>query len=328
MGYDFLNRTAQFDCEEAGSGSALLDSSGAMPANDLPDTLSVPRAANAALGFARGTLRSGDRHFTKNFGAGNAWDIRGLVSCTFVGWMKVDIAEQGFGFNIHDATAAGRQALILIPRETNFESTPGPYVAMADGLTSFMWKQLKVNDAVSITLGEWFYFAGGYDAVRNKVFGAWGTLAGDFYYNEIDGWVAGFSYTGTGGTTKIGFWNGEAGTSQDNVDHSLWFNGRALTETELEINFNGGVPLPFDQLQVIDSGSTGGVTAAQTFARLSSSRRGIRGLGEAVRGRASFSRSSRSGAMEDALLVRPPSVTHFADILETLNVIYGEEGDE
>ena len=251
MGYDFTRGlSAQFDAEEA-TGSALLDSSGG--SNDLPDTLSVPGGITGIIGDGRGELATGDKHFTLNFAADNAYDIIGKTPCTWAGWVQVNNAEQSYSFNMHDPTTAGRQALILIPRETNFEATPGPYVAMADGISSFNWKQMKVQ-AQTIALNVWQYMAGGYDAVRNKVFGAWGRSVGEFYYNEIDGFAAGFGYTGTGGTTKVGNWNAEAGTGNIRIDHSLWFNGRALSERELRILWNNHEGLPFDRLKRSSAG--------------------------------------------------------------------------
>ncbi len=248
--YDFSDVTALFDAEEA-SGSALLDVSG--NENDLPDTLGVPGGITGIIGDGRGDLRSGSEHFTLNFSAGDAWDIRGVTSCTWAGWVKVLNTEQPYFFSIHDPASESRQALSLIVRSL-VDTTPGPLVQMADGITSFNTKDVKVNAAVTLQLDVWQFIAGGYDAVRNKVFGAWGVAPGEFYYNETDGFAAGFGYSGSGAVTRVGHWNAEAGTAEIHIDHSMWFKGRALTQSELAIVWNNHQALPFDQLILRDPG--------------------------------------------------------------------------
>lgn len=259
--YNFLDRTAQFDCEE-GNNQALLDSSG--NGNNLNDSLSVPGGATGIIGDARGTCKSGDRHFETVYVADNAWDIRGATSCTMAGWFQATNTEQSHVFSIDDrdgANAAG-QAFVMVLRETNTGVNPGPWVFMGDGATRFVGASFKVNDAVSISTSTWQFFAGGYNATTNKLFGFWGKSAGVSYYKEATGVVGGFGYVGTNTSTLFGKFNGEAGTAEMLVDHCLWWNGRALTEEELGIVWNNHAAISFNEL----SGSTGVLDAADVTA--------------------------------------------------------------
>lgn len=247
MGFDFTDRTAQFEAEGL-TGAQLEDTSG--NGNHLQDSLSVPGGATGIIGNARGTCRSGDRHFKQAFSAGNAWDIRGAVSCTMAAWFNAVNAGQSHVFSIDDAAGANAagQALVMVLRETNTGVNPGPWVFMGDGLTRFVGASFKVNDAVAIFTGVLQFFAGGYDAVRNKLFGFWGKAPGESYYREVDGVVGGFGYVGTNTETLVGKFNGEPGTAEMLIDHALWFKGRALTERELGIVWNNHQAINFDAL--------------------------------------------------------------------------------
>jgi hypothetical protein len=245
MGYDMTDRTAQFSAEES-TGTELTDG---FNSNDLEDNLSVPGGFGGIIGNARGTVKSGDRHFRKAYAADNAWDIRGLTSCTWAAWYYITNAKQHHLFSIDDAAGANAegQALILVPRETN---TPpeGPWCFMGGGVTRWVGASLKIATA-TVTLNSWQFFACGFDAQRVKLFGAWGRSAGEFYYNETDGLAGGFGYDGTNTETMIGKFNGEAGIAESYVAHGIWFNGRALKESDLRILWNDHAALPFDQLR-------------------------------------------------------------------------------
>lgn len=252
MGYDLTDRTAQFAAEGA-TGTALVDGHNS---NDLEDNLSVPGGATGIIGDARGSVKSGDRHFRKAFSAGNAWDIRGAVSCTMAAWFKPLNLEQQHSFSIDDAAGANAagQAFVMIARETNSGGNAGPWVFMGDGLTRWAGASLKPKDTVTLTINAWNFFAGGYDAARNKLFGAWGRAEGEFYYKEVTGVVGGFGYVGTNTETLVGKFNGEAGTAESLIDHALWFNGRALDERNLRIVWNNHAGLSFDRLRQSDGG--------------------------------------------------------------------------
>ncbi len=227
----FTDRTGQYDAEE-GNGVELLDGSG--NGNHLEDNLSVPGGVTGKIGNARGPCQSGDQHFRKAYAAGGPWDIRGLTSCTWCGWYQILDTQQSHAFSIDDrlGSNAEGQALVLIPRETN-TGPEGPWVFMGDGITRWTGASLKIHEA-TVALNTWQFFAAGYDAGRNKLFGFWGRAEGESYYNETDGVVGGFGYDGTRSEALIGRFNGGVGTAEINVDHAVWFNGRALTESELK----------------------------------------------------------------------------------------------
>lgn len=245
MAYDFTDRTAQFDAEES-AGTELLDSSG--NGNHLEDNLTVPSVVSGKIGQARGPTQSLDQHFRKAFAPGGPWDVRGEVSCCWLGWYMLLNTEQPHGFEIEDAAGANAegQALVLTLRDIN-TGPEGPWCFMGGGVTRWVGASLKIAEQTVIE-DTWQFFAAGYDAVRGKLYGAWGRDVGEFYYNETDGPAGGFGYDGTNSETMIGRFNGEAGTAEINVDHSLWFKGRALDEADLRILWNNHAALPFDEL--------------------------------------------------------------------------------
>lgn len=253
--FDFTDRTAQYDAEEVG-GSALLDGSG--NGNILQDSLSVNGGVTGHVvsdgGDARGPCRSGDKHFRQAYVASGPWDIRGLTSCTMAGWFKQINDEQSHVVHLDDpaGTNGTRQALVMVLRETNSGGNAAPWLYMHGGSASrFVGGQaMKVEAAgPSVALNVWYFFAGGYDAIRNKLFGFWGVQAGQHFYKEVDGLVAGFGYAGTGSEAMMGKFNGSGiDIAEMHVDHVLWFNGRALSELELRAVWNDHVGIDFSQL--------------------------------------------------------------------------------
>ncbi len=253
--FDFSDRTAQFDANEA-TGVALLDGSG--NGNDLNDVLGVPANTGHVVsdgGGARGLLRSADRAFTRGV-VNNAdpWDLRvtgtpgGLISVTFTGWVWLDNAEQGHFFRIHSVALAG-QGCVLYPRETDSGGTASPAFSMADGIVPFNNRFVKATALDTIPLQTWQFVAGGWNAVTNRIFCFWGKSPGTHFYNEEDGFAAGFNYTSNAiDIPGIGFFNAEAGQARMRIDHMLYFKDRALDEAELEIIWNNHVGIDFSQL--------------------------------------------------------------------------------
>lgn len=256
--FDFTDRTAQFPADE-GTNQILTDTSGSgfffQDNLGVPDGIAGHVSDTSDTGASRGSLRSNDRHFQAVGSSPQLpWDLRvtgtpgGLVSCTWTGWVYHINAEQGYFWSIHDPVSAAGQAIIVIGRETNSGGPAVPWVAMADGLSLFNFRTVKVTQShADIALNTWQFVAGGWDAVRNKVFVAWGVQPGEFIYNEADGFAAGFQYTLLD-RTKVGFWNGEPGQAQLYVDHCLWFKGRALSALELEAVWNNHVGIDFNLL--------------------------------------------------------------------------------
>lgn len=259
--FDFTDRIAQYDAEE-GDNQELVDGSG--NGNNLLDSNSVPGGRTGIIGDARGIIRSGasNAHLRAAYVASGPWDVRGLTSITMAGWFKVLNTEQQHVFLLDDpaGTNGARQAFNMILRETNTGGNAAPWLYMHDGSASRFvgGVSLKVEDTLaSISIGVWYFFAGGYDAIRNKLFGFWGVQAGESYYKEVDGLVAGFGYAGTGSEAMIGKFNGEPGDADMHVDHLLWWNGRALSESNLAIVWNDHVGIDFNAL----SGVTGDSSA-------------------------------------------------------------------
>jgi hypothetical protein len=244
--FDFTDRTVQFACEEPDFGDFLVDDSG--NGNDMNDA-GGNTSVTGHVGLGRGQLRSGpgNEFFSKAFSAGNEYDIRGQTDCTFTGWIKLHNVEQPAFFSIHDAILASGQALFIDGRSTA-PTQPGPRVIMHDGISVGAGVALFINDAVAIAQEVWQFIAGGYDATRNKLFGYWGRAIGESFYNEVDGVAAGFGYSGVSSDTALGFWNSEAGLANISIDHILWWNGRALTEAELDIIWNNHVGINFATL--------------------------------------------------------------------------------
>jgi hypothetical protein len=251
--FDFTDRTAQFAADELSLGDNLIDGSG--NGNFLDDSLGVPTGiAGHVSGGSRGLLFSADRSFVRSTGPAAPWDLRvtgtpgGLVSYTWTGWVWLNNAEQGSFFSIHDPVLASGQAVLINPRETNSGGTPSPWIAMADGITPFNFRAVKPDAVNTFPLMTWQFVAGGWDKVRNKVFGFWGRSPGNFSYGETDGFAAGFNYTVNAANVKLGFFNGEPGQAQMYIEHMLYWKDRALTQAELELIWANHVGIDFNAL--------------------------------------------------------------------------------
>lgn len=178
-------------------------------------------------------------HFRKAFSAGDIFDIRGKVSCTMALWVQLGDPAYPFAFSIHgerlNPGGANGQAFWL----TVHDSNNSPRFFMLDGLSAFNSKDVHANSSVAVLpVPAWQFIAGGYDAARNKVFCAWGRQAGEFYYDEADGFAAGFGYDGTGTETGFGQFVTAGGGGPLNLDHAIWWKGRAVSQEGLNFLWN------------------------------------------------------------------------------------------
>lgn len=170
-------------------------------------------------------------------GDGDLWDVQGAVSCTFAGWLKLQTAmTHGYWYgSLYEIAAANKQAFRMAPW-----SAMNPIFRMFDGISSFNEKTVRANGAETMDTNVWQFVGYGYDAATNKIFCFWGKDVGEYYYNTADGFAAGFGYSVQTGAHLSRFLDGAGqGINQKNYcDQLFWWQGRALTEAELEFLWN------------------------------------------------------------------------------------------
>lgn len=234
-----------YDWNKTGSG-ALGSKTGHV---EDPATSILARGAIEPLGGA-----SNNRYFVKAGAVGDIWDVRGSVSCTFAVWFK-PYASNTLGtnvFNFYEVTDASVQAMAMPSNHPTAGANEAPLVTMFDGLTAFNGVSVQATDTVAIIKDTWNFQAGGYDAARNKLFHFWGRQAGQYFYDEVDSFAAGFGYSASF-PVAAGRYISSApfspGSNQKvDIDQILWYNGRALTEDELVFLWNNHSGRAFDDL--------------------------------------------------------------------------------
>lgn len=259
---DLNDYTEAWRCDETSSSAALTGVNGI----DIPiSSLTVGVGTDGHIDDPAGTTRSrgntspiGDaaqQFFETPFVASGPFDIRGQVSCTIAMWFRLSSTNTGgpYGFSIHNPAAANGQALWLLSNHYTLGANPAPAMFMLDGLTAFNFKAIQATDAVSPPedSATWQFNVGGYDAARNKVFHFWGRGAGERYYAEIDGFAAGFGFTGAAGC-DVGFaqFNDGNGTIREQkLDQCMWWKGRALSLQDLDFLWNNHVGRPLNDLR-------------------------------------------------------------------------------
>lgn len=251
MGINLADFTLGYRCNEA-SGS-LLEIRGGL---SLPVIGSMGTAAGiiGSDKLARGLSTSETNYFDLAFSAGNAFDIRGVVSITFTGWIKIPSANAGgepWVFSNHAVGDAAGQAIALFARAESVGPGGGvgaPAVSMYDGITNNNTRSAITSITLDLLPDVWHFIACGWDSVRNKVFCFWGRDSSSEFYDEVDGFAAGFGYSGAPQTASILRYRDGAAATRSLIDHVMWWKGRALTETELSFLHNGHLGRGFNDL--------------------------------------------------------------------------------
>ncbi len=266
MGIDLRDFTLGYRCNEA-SGD-LLEINGGLT---WPVIVGVGSAAGiiGSDQLSRGLTTSLSNYFDVAFSAGNAFDIRGLTSCTFTGWINIPLANAGgepWLFGNHAVNDPDGQALAIFTRE-EITGGPGggvgaPGISMYDGLTNNNIVFVSASGTLDLLPDVWHFIAGGWDAVRNKVFIFWGRDASSEFYNEADGFAAGFGYVGAPQTASILRYRQQSTTARSLIDHVMWWKGRALSQDELSFLHNSHLGRDFGNL--VDDGIVA-PTAAQSY---------------------------------------------------------------
>lgn len=201
-------------------------------------------------GDARGILGE-TNHFRRNADLdGSAFDCRGLVSLSILGWVRVDSLVQGpYFFSVHDATAANGQAWILAANQPSAPGNQTPEFLMADGLTIFNFIRLKASEsAPAMTINVWHAIGASYDHVTNTMACFWGDgndSSGDTtYFNTKAGYAAGFGYSVDYQQVNVGRFRtaGSVGDHID-VDHISYWKGRAFNEDDFLNHWQAGTGL-------------------------------------------------------------------------------------
>jgi len=257
MTIDLRDFSLGYRCDEA-SGS-LLEVNGGL---SWPVIVSMGTAAGV-IGSdkkSRGLSTSLSNYFDVPFSAGNAFDIRGLVSCTFTGWINIPAANAGgepWVFSNHAVNDPDGQSLAIFTREE--DAGPGggvgaPGISMYDGILNNNVLFVSASTTLDLLPDVWHFIAGGWDADRNKVFIFWGRDATSEFYNETDGFAAGFGYVGAPQTASILRNRTSATTARSLIDHVIWYR-RALNEEELSFLHNRHAGRDFNNLVGGDNGS-------------------------------------------------------------------------
>lgn len=255
MGIDLRDFSLGYRCNE--SSGDLLEINGGLT---LTEVLTMGTAAGIVGSdlLSRGPSTSLSTFFQTAFSAGNAFDIRGLTSCTFTGWINIPAANadgEPWVFSNHAVNDPDGQSLVIFTREES--SGPGggagaPGISMYDGITNNNIVFVSVSGTLDLLPDVWHFIAGGWDAVRNKVFIFWGRDATSEFYNEADGFIDGFGYVGAPQFAQILAQRTGVAASRSLIDHVMWWKGRALTELELSFLHNSHKARGFNNLVSAD----------------------------------------------------------------------------
>lgn len=193
-------------------------------------------------------------------------DIQGHTSWAFTGWIRVRSGETGepwFAGNLDPNTGlASDQAWRILPHHSSFGDGV-PAIQFLDGISAWNNTILTPTEAMGVDFpyGEWQFLACGYDGVRKKVWIFWGRDVGESYYNETDGYPAGFGYDGTG-EFWIGKYNNAGGGNNGEFasQQCLWWQNRVVTQADLEFLWNDHVGRAANDLINLDDGIASSLT--------------------------------------------------------------------
>ena len=196
-----------------------------------------------------------DAFFDVAFSAGNAFDIRGVTSISAAMWVFINpahTAAQPWLFANHSVADPDGQSIAGFAIDTLHGPGGGvgaPSVSMYDGLVNNSVINVNVSPNLGLSKGAWHFVAYGWDSVRNKLWIYWGRDAKSNFYNEKDGFAAGFGYVGAPQTASLlKFQDNFGGNTSSLIDHFMWWNGRSLTKTELDFLHNRHLGRNFNDL--------------------------------------------------------------------------------
>jgi hypothetical protein len=269
MGFPYDDFTRGFEFEEASAGADAAEVN-SVPGADFPNFNSIP-SITGKFSNARGPLKAtghaSPAWFTRSTLSDAGWDIRGDVSMAVSFWVKVPDPSDGapFAVSIHDPSTEEGQAFILHPYHTS-NGNSVPTFLMLDGVTSFNAKQTFHATAPVVPTNAWYYVGASYDKVSDEIRLFYGRQVGESYYSTTAGFAGGFGYDGTGlgagEGVHIGRYDGLSQDSLINIDQLLFWNDRALDETDFDNIWNGGSGIATADLDTDPNpGSTDGVDA-------------------------------------------------------------------
>jgi hypothetical protein len=195
-------------------------------------------------------------YFTESTLSDAGFDIRGDKSMSVTCWVKVPDVTDGAPhvFSIHDPSTEEGQAFVLYAYH-NSNGNGVPTFLMFDGITTFNSEFTFHATAPAPSNDTWYFVGGSYDKVSAEVRCFYGRAAGESYYSTTAGLAGGFGYDGTGLGAGEGVHIGRyCGLSQDsiidNIDQLLFWNDRALGQTDFANIWNNNAGIPTANLDI------------------------------------------------------------------------------
>ncbi len=247
--YTDVNLT--YACDEGVASSSLLDTTGVPTTLNMIPQSSPAVVADGMFDGARGVVGE-SVFFSRGVGEDDAYDVGGLISMTMVGWCRVASLNQSpFFWSVHNTDAANNQAWQLIANQAGGAGNQVPQFRMLDGLTIFNSLGVKASDtAPDMTVDVWHMIGGGWNKDTNKMACFWGDgndeSGNTTYYQEADGFAAGFGLTHTNGMVWAGAFR--AGGDNGNfvqIDHVSYWKDRAFNEDDFQNHWQLGAGLAF-----------------------------------------------------------------------------------
>jgi hypothetical protein len=264
MAFPYDDFTRGYEFEEV-SGGAVAAEFNSAPGGDMPNFNSLP-SITGKFDNARGPLKSTGHttpaYYTRSTLSDSGWDIRGDVSMSATCWVKVPDNSDGapIVLSIHDPSTENGQAFQVYAYHST-TGQGGPGFIMWDGVTIFTGSVLIPASSNPAPINNTWYFIGvSRDKDSNLINLFYGRAAGESYFSSQADVNAGFGYSGVGlgagEGVHIGRYDGLAQDSLSNVDQLLFWNGRALTETDFENIWQNGTGIATADLAV-DPGAAG-----------------------------------------------------------------------
>lgn len=193
----------------------------------------------AGNGDARGPV---DSSSSKDFRRspllnGTGFDIRGAVSMTILGWMRMnELTARPQYFSILDALGpANRQAFTLYARQPASGGVFNVVFRMFDGITLNNLLAIKASSSVEMTSGIWHLIGGSWDSGTNLMSAFWGD-GGDptgqtTYFSTAAGFAAGFGSFVAAQIVNVGRYS-DLNLPDMDVDHISFWRGRAFNQND------------------------------------------------------------------------------------------------
>ncbi len=254
MGFPYTDVNSTYNAEGTGN---LIDGRGLPAQKSLINVNSVASVSDGMFGQARGPIGEAATslpHFdaVADFD-GSQFDVRGLTSISVLMWVRLTAnTTETFGWSVWNGTDAEGQAWVLSPNVILPGPVQGPRFHMYDGLVDFV--NIGVYARTSgpvIPINDWHLIGGSWNALTNTLacfFGDGSDSSGNTTdFNTVSGFSAGFGYSANANNAIGKFRHGGTTAAQMEVDHLLYWKGRAFDEEDFLNHWNSGAGLAFSQ---------------------------------------------------------------------------------